>query len=146
MSNQVKNKPTVWFWVLGVLALLWNLMGVTAYLMDAYMKEEAMAAYTEAQKEILISQPAWITAAYALAVFGGALGCIALLLRKKWATPLFLISLIAITARTGYFFFMTNTTELFDIVTGTVLPIAVIIIAGLLLIFSKIATERKWIN
>lgn len=146
MSNQEKNKPTVWFWVLGVLALLWNLMGVAAYLMEAYMKEEAMASYTEAQKEILITQPAWITAAYALAVFGGAMGCIALLFRKKWATPLFLISFIAVTARTGYFFFMTNTTELFDIVTGTVLPIAVIIIAGLLLIFSKIATERRWIN
>ena len=41
---------------------------------------------------------------------------------------------------------MTNTTEVFDIVQGTILPIAVIVIAGLLLIYSKIATDRNWIS
>ena len=146
MNDQSRNKPTIWFWVLGVLALLWNLMGVSAYLMDAYMKDETLAAFSEAQKAIYINQPTWLTAAYAIAVFGGTLGCIALLLRKKWATPLFLISLIALIARTGYYFFMTNTTEVFDLVQGTILPIAVIIIAALLYIFSKIATDRKWIT
>lgn len=145
MQEETRFKPTVWFWVLSVLGLLWNLMGVYAYLMDAYMKDETMATFSEAQKAIFINQPTWLTAAYAFAVFGGALGCIALLLRKKWATPLFLISLIALVARTSYYFFMTNATEVFDMVQGTVLPIAVIIIAALLYIFSKIAAERKWI-
>lgn len=145
MNNQTRIKPTLWFWVLGVLALLWNLMGVSAYLMDAYMKDDVMAAFSEAQKAIFIDQPIWLTAAYALAVFGGTLGCVGLLLRKKWAIPLFLISLIAVIARTAYYFFMTNSTEVFDMVQGTILPIAVIIIAALLYIFSKIATERRWI-
>ncbi len=145
MNNQSRIKPTLWFWVLGVLALLWNLMGVSAYLMDAYMKDDVMAAFSEAQKAIFIDQPIWLTAAYALAVFGGTLGCVGLLLRKKWAIPLFLISLIAVIARTAYYFFMTNSTEVFDMVQGTILPIAVIIIAALLYIFSKIATERRWI-
>lgn len=120
-------------------------MGVTAYLMEAFLKEEAIATYTDAQKAIFIDQPTWLTAAYALAVFCGALGCIALLIRKKWATPLFLISLIAAVARTCYYFFMTNATDVFDMIQGTILPIAVIIIAALLYIFSKIATERRWI-
>lgn len=146
MNDETKIKPTVWFWVLSVLGLLWNIMGVLAYLMDAYMKDEAMATFSEAQKAIFINQPAWITAAYALAVFGGTLGCIALLIRKKWAKPLFLISLIAIVARTSYYFFMTDATEVFDIVQGSILPIAVIIIAALLYIFSKIAAERRWIT
>ncbi len=145
MNNQSRIKPTIWFWVLGVLALLWNLMGVYAYLMDAYMKDDIMATFSEAQKAIFIDQPIWLTAAYAFAVFGGTLGCVGLLLRKKWATPLFLISLIAVIARTAYYFFMTNSTEVFDMVQGTILPIAVIIIAALLYIFSKIATERRWI-
>ena len=104
MNNQTRIKPTLWFWVLGVLALLWNLMGVSAYLMDAYMKDDVMAAFSEAQKAIFIDQPIWLTAAYALAVFGGTLGCVGLLLRKKWAIPLFLISLIAVIARTAYYF------------------------------------------
>lgn len=145
MNEQIRIRPTVWFWVLAVLGLLWNLMGVTAYLMEAFLKEEAIATYTDAQKAIFIDQPTWLTAAYALAVFGGALGCIALLVRKKWATPLFLISLLAAVARTCYYFFMTNATDVFDMIQGTILPIAVIIIAALLYIFSKIATERRWI-
>ncbi len=146
MNSQSRITPTIWFWILAILGLLWNLMGVYAYLIDAYEKDVSMAAYTEAQKEIFINQPTWLTAAYAIAVFGGALGCIALLIRKKWATPLFLISLIAVIARTSYYFFMTNSTEVFDIVPGTILPIAVIIIGALLYIFSKIATERRWIT
>lgn len=146
MTTNIKSNPPVTFWVLSIVALLWNLMGVSAYISDAYAKDEVMAAFSEAQRAIFEVQPIWLTAAYAFAVFAGTLGCIALLLRKKWAAPLFWISLIAIVARTGYYFFMTNTTEVFDVVTGTILPIAVIVIAGLLLIYSKIATDRNWIS
>lgn len=146
MTTNIQSKPPVTFWVLSIVALLWNLIGVSAYISDAYAKDEVMAAFSEAQRAIFEAQPIWLTAAYAFAVFAGTLGCIALLLRKKWAAPLFWISLIALVARTGYYFFMTNTTEVFDVVTGTILPIAVIVIAGLLLIYSKIATQRNWIS
>ncbi len=146
MTTNVKTKPPVWFWIVSALALIWNLIGVTAYLMDAYMRDEAMAAFSEAQKSIFENQPAWVTGAYALAVFVGTLGCIALLLRKKWAKSLFWISIIAILARTVYYFFMTNATEVFDIVQGTIMPILVILIAGLLIILSKIALDRGWLS
>lgn len=146
MTTINNTKPPVSFWILSIIALLWNLMGVYAYIQDAYSKDEIMASLSEAQRAIFEIQPTWLTAAYAIAVFAGAIGCIALLLRKKWAAPLFWISLIAVVARTGYYFFMTNTTEVFDIVQGTILPIAVIVIAGLLLIYSKIATDRNWIS
>jgi len=39
--------------------------------------------------------PVWSVAAYAIAVWGGLLASILLLLRKKWAAPLFVMSLIA---------------------------------------------------
>ena len=42
MSNS--NKPGVAFWVIGVIALLWNGMGVSQYLMQAFKSE----AYTSA--------------------------------------------------------------------------------------------------
>lgn len=146
MTSTIKSKPPVWFWIVSIVALLWNIMGVKAYLDDAYGKDEAMATLSEAQRVIFETQPTWLTAAFALAVFGGALGCIALLLKKKWAWSLFLISLIAASARTVYYFFMTNSTEVFDVVAGTILPIVVIVIAGFLLIFSKIAKDRNWIS
>ncbi|MFS4491919.1 hypothetical protein [Maribacter sp. 2308TA10-17] len=146
MSTNIKTKPPVWFWVASVLALLWNLMGVIAYLMDAYMKDEIMASYSEAQKAIFENQPAWVTGVYAIAVFAGTLGCIALLLRKKWAMPIFWLSIIAVVSRTIYYFFITNATEVFDIIQGTIMPILIIIIAGILVILTKIATQRNWIS
>jgi len=146
MTFDLKTKPPMWFWIVSVIALLWNIMGVIAYLSDAYLKEETMAALTDAQRTIFETQPTWLTAAYALGVFLGALGCIGLLLKKKWAAPLFVISFIAVLARTFYYFFMTNATEVFDVLEGIVLPIVVIVIAGLLIIFTKIAKDRNWIS
>lgn len=146
MTANNTSKPPIWFWIISVIALLWNLMGVWAYLQEAYSKNEILASYSETQRAIIEAQPTWLTAAFALGVFLGTLGCLALLMRKKWATPLFVISLVAVLARTFYYFFMTNATEAFDMVEGVVLPIAVIIIAGILLIYSKIAADRNWIS
>jgi len=146
MTTNVRTKPPAWFWIVSVLALLWNLMGVYAYLMDAYMKDEMATSLSEAQKGIFENQPAWITGAYAIAVFAGALGCIALLMRKKWAKPLFWLSIIAVVSRTVYYFFMTNATEVFDMVQGTIMPIVIIIVAGLLIMISKIASDRNWLS
>lgn len=146
MNNLTKIKPPVWFWIISIVALLWNLAGVFAYLATAYMKDEMMAEYTEAQKELLNGQPSWVMGAFAIAVFGGALGCIALLLRKKWAKPLLMLSLLAVLTRTVYFFFMTNGTEVFSVGEGTVMPILTVIISALLVIFARIASDRKWIS
>jgi MFS family permease len=146
MTANETTKPPMWFWIVSVLALLWNLMGVYAYLMDAYMKDEMMASYSEAQKAIFETQPTWLTAAYAIGVFAGALGCIGLLIRKKWAKPVFVLSLLAVLARTLYYFFMTDATKVFDMIQGTILPIVVIIVSGLLIILARIAEERKWIR
>ena len=43
MENN-NNKPTTTFWIIGVIALLWNIMGVLAYLGQAYMTDEVRAA------------------------------------------------------------------------------------------------------
>ncbi len=145
MSNNITTKPPVWFWIVSVLALLWNLMGVSAYLADAFMKDEMMAAYTDAQRTIFETQPTWLTAAYALGVFAGAIGCIGLLARKNWAKPALIISLVAVLARTCYYFFLTNATEVFDVFQGTIFPIIIIVIGGLLIILAKVAKDRNWI-
>lgn len=146
MSSLQKVKPTVWFWVISIVALLWNLMGVSAYLMEAYNKDAMYAEYSEAQLNLMTSLPAWITGAFATSVFAGAIGCLGLVLRKKWATPVLIISFLAVLARTIYFFFMTNGTELFGTIEGTVLPIAVVVVAALLIIFSRVSKDRGWIS
>ncbi len=102
MNEQTTQKPTVFFWIISVLALAWNAMGVYAYLGNVYMSEEVFAQMSEAEQTLYENMPAWVIGAFAIAVFAGFLGSIALLLKKKWATPLFALSLIAIIVQQVY--------------------------------------------
>ena len=102
MTESSSNKPPIWFWIVSVIALVWNGMGVNAYLQQAYNTESYQAMYTEEQLEIASNMPSWVTAAFAIAVFAGALAAIGLLLRKSWSVKLWLLSLLAVIIQMGY--------------------------------------------
>ena len=144
MTTTLKKPPT-WFWVISVIALLWNIMGVMAYLADAYMSVETLAELSQEQRMLYESRPAWATGAFALAVWGGLIGSIGLLLRKKWAYILFIISLIAVLAQNVYQFFLSNT---FDVLgtAAMAFPILIIIIGILLILFSNWAKKNEFIG
>ena len=140
MTDLSNTKPPIWFWIIAVVALIWNGMGVMAYLVRAFMTDEMIAAIPEEQQaEYLIEHPAWYTAAFALAVFCGALGCLALLLRKKWAYMLFLISFIAATIQQVYI--MVTIEE-----ASPIMPIMIIVVCAFLVWFSKMSTAKGWLK
>ena len=143
MANST-NKPTTAFWVIAVVALNWNLMGVIAYLAQAYMTEEALAALPEAERAINANYPTWATAAFAIAVFGGAIGCILLLLRKKMASTLFIVSLIGILVQMTYNFMMSKAAEVYG-PGGMIMPVMVILIGFFLVWYSKQSTTKGWL-
>ena len=139
------NQPARGFWIVSVLALVWNLIGVASYLMTTTMGPDTLNAMSEAERSLYTDVPPWATAAYAIAVFGGLLGCVALLLRKAWAVPVFVISLVAILVQMGHAFFMSAMLE----VRGTaaaILPTLIIVVAVYLVWFSRSARSRGWLN
>ena len=146
MKNDGKVKPPVWFWVVGVVALLWNLMGAMAYIGQAYMTDEVKAALPADQQALLENIPAWATAAFAIAVWGGVLGCLALLLRKKWARPVLVISLLGILVQMSYSFFMSNALEVYGTAQGMVMPLLIIVIGVVLVLFAKSTQNKGWIS
>lgn len=129
-------KPSNSYWAIVFIALIWNLIGVFFYLQLAYMTSEELALLPNAQQLLLENTPAWVTAAFALSVFGGTLGCILLLMRKKLATFLFIISLISIVARMSYYFFIKNAAEVYA-PEDMYMSALVIIVAIFLLWYSK---------
>ncbi|MFN0729397.1 hypothetical protein [Polaribacter gochangensis] len=138
--SESTNKPNTAFWVIAIVALIWNLMGVMAYLTRAFITEEMIAALPpEAQAEFLIEYPAWYTAAFALAVFGGALGALFLLLKKKFATSFFLVS--ALGAITQYVYLFMNV-EMKDLV----MPIMIIVVCLFLVWYAKDAAKKGFIS
>jgi uncharacterized protein with PQ loop repeat len=145
MTDQPISKPTRWFWILGIAALIWNLFGVMAYIMQVTLSDEALAQLPADQRMLYETIPAWATAAFATAVFAGVLGCIALLLRKTWATPLFVLSLVGVLVQMFHAFFLTDSMA----VNGpgsAAMPLLVIIIAAGLVWYSRLATARGWLN
>ncbi|NKI33429.1 hypothetical protein [Croceivirga thetidis] len=138
-------KPPVWFWVVSVLALLWNLVGVASYLMDAYISIEQLEAMTQEMRELYEGRPAWVTACFAIAVFGGTLASIALVLRKKWARPVFIISLIAAIAQFVHWLFMTNSPDVYG-AEVYVMPILVVLFGAYEIFFAKQGIEKGWLS
>ena len=130
------NKPEISFWIIGIIALIWNILGVVAYLMQAYMTEEDLLALPLEEQALYSDIPAWVTAAFALAVFGGLLGCLLLLLRKKLATFVFIISLIGIIVQMIYNVFMSKAAEVFG-PGNMIMPLMVIVIGTFLIWYSK---------
>jgi len=145
MENTSVIKPPAWFWVVSILALLWNLMGVGAYLADAYTSIEALGEMSQEVRELYEATPSWVTAAYAIAVWFGAIGCIALLLRKKWARPILIISLLGVIGQQVYNFFLSNTFEVYGS-EAMILPILVLIISVALVYFAGMSQKRGWIS
>ena len=141
-----KNKPSIGFWIIAVIALFWNIMGVIAYLGQVYITDEVLNTMTPEQQELFANTPSWIIGVFAVAVFSGLLACLLLLLRKKWAIPLFLISLLTVLIQTGYGFFATNQAEAYGTVQGIVMPLLILVIAIFLYMYSKKAATNGLIN
>ena len=74
MTHTAIQKLPIWFIVVSVLALIWNVMGIMAYIRQAYMSDELIAQLPEADQQMFASLPAWYTGAFAIAVFAGTLG------------------------------------------------------------------------
>ena len=144
MTNS-KNKPGISFWIISTIALIWNLIGVNQYLQQAYNTESFREMYTGEQFEIIQATPAWAIAAFAFAVFGGAVGCIFLLLRKKVAKTFFIISLLGIIIQMVYNVFIVKAMQVYG--PGAILmPIMIIGVGFFLFWYSKKAIAKDWLS
>ncbi len=145
MSEKVQDAIPRSFWIISAVALVWNLLGVAAYVMQVTMTEDALMKLPDAERMLYENIPAWATGAFAVAVFGGVLGSLLLLLRKSWAVPVFTVSLAAILVQDYYWFFVARSTEVYG-PGGLMMPAMVIVIAVLLVWYSRSASAKAWIS
>jgi len=138
------NKAPKWYMPVAIVALLWNLIGCAAYLADVTLTPEDVAKMSAAQQALYNARPAWAVAATAIAVWGGAAGCVGLILRRRWATPLLIASLAGVIVQDIGLFGMTDVVAQEGpkvlVLQGLVLVIAI----GLMLLARK-ATARGWL-
>jgi len=87
-------------WIVGIVTLLWNLMGAMDYVMTQTKNEGYMSQFTPEQLEFFYGFPAWLVAFWAIAVWGAVLGSVLLLMRKKLAMPVFAVSFVCMVVTT----------------------------------------------
>jgi len=136
------NKPNIAFWIIGVVALLWNGMGVLNYLVQTFMFEAVMAELNADQIVLMESSPTWMMALFAIAVFAGLIGSIVFLMRKKLAVSLFVVSFLAATIQQLYWIFGTNMAEVFSEEQPYFMPIMIIVFCAFLVWYSKNQKEK----
>lgn len=142
MSNT--TKPNTIFWAIGIVALLWNILGVGAYLAQAYLPNEAIEMLTQSEQDYYNNYPVWAAGSYAIGVFGGLIGCIALLMRNKVAILLFTLSLVGVLGQQVYNFFIQDYISLRG--TGLIGPITIIVICFFLMWFAKAQKQNGVIS
>jgi hypothetical protein len=145
MTEVQSTKPPVWFWIVAIVAIVWNLMGVVSYISTVMTSPEAIAAMPQAEQALYNNTPIWATSAFAIAVFAGVAGSVLLLLRKSIAFPVFGISLAGIIIQMSYWLLMTNSIAVYG-PGGVTMPIMVIIIGIFLVWFSSMAKAKGWLR
>ncbi len=143
--EETSSGPPRSFYIIGIAALIWNLIGVMTYVMQVTMSEAAIAALPEGQQAFIQNSPVWVTAAYAIATNAGALGCVLLLVRQSWAYLVLVVSFAGILIQNLYGYFMGGAVEVYG-AAGVGLSVAVIAIGAFLIWYAKGATDKGWLK
>lgn len=137
-------KPPVWFWVVGAFALLWNLYGLFNFYLSTFNQVAILETLNQEQRELFESMPMWATVAFAIATITGTIASIGLVMRKKWAKSLFIISLVTMIAQFANWLFIQNAPEVFP--DSYTMPIVVVIVGILLILFANMGIKKDWLS
>lgn len=123
------TKTPVWFWVVSIIFLLWNGIGILNFIGQLNMTPETLANLPQEQQDLFAHITWWTQVAFGIGVIGGTLGSLGLLLRKASAKTFFFISLAGIFIQTSNNLYHTWGTELF----GTVINWFVVLVLSTVL-------------
>ena len=128
------------FWIISAFTLMFNIMGVMNYFVQ--MNADSLASFPESYRPIIEGRPAWATTAFAIAVFGGSLGCLLLLLRKSAAFYVLIASLIGVIVTMMHIFGVAGLRS-FEIWIGVLMQL---VVTAFLIWYSKWGERRDWIS
>jgi hypothetical protein len=124
------------------LALLWNAFGVAMYLSSVGVFGDPTAGLNDHERAVAASIPAWVTGAFAIGTFAGLIGSLGLLLRKAWALPVLIVSLVGLLALEGWIVLLSGAVDVF----GLAVPVMVSCGAILLAWLAFHARGRGWLS
>jgi hypothetical protein len=110
-GNAIGGAKTPWhLWLVGIVTLLFNAMGVLSYV-TTELGMLAEMGMTPEQIAFMDSYPAWAIGLWALGVWGAFAGSVLLLLRLKWAVTAMMVALVGLIGTTIYNYALTTVPE-----------------------------------
>ena len=141
-NSTARTAIPAWFWIAAGLALLFEAFGCFMYLGQVTADRATLPLD---QRAMWDATPTWMLAAYATAVWVGLVGAALLLLRRKLAVPVLLVSLLAVIIQ---FSGLMLVPQLRQTVPDTALaaPIAIIVICYGIFLLARQAEKRGWLR
>lgn len=144
--NTTNVVPRRWtYWVIAFVALVWNLIGLAMFVVQVRLTPGMVAAMPAAQQQVHAATPAWVNIAFGVAVVFGVLGSLALLLRKRLAPALYMVSLLAIVVQLVGTYAVTPAWQAYG-PAGLAMPAMLVVIALYLYWYARKAAGNGWLG
>jgi len=140
MSESKQSAP-LHLWIIGVVTLLWNAMGAFDYVMTEMQNEAYLKEFSEEQMAFFTSFPSWLVVFWALAVWGGVVGSLLLLLRKRSAALVLLVSFLSMVVTTIHNLGFSNAAEIMG-TTGAIFSAVIFLVSLGLVLYSRAMVKR----
>ncbi len=133
------------FRVVSILAVIWMVLGCLSYLMHVTMAPADIAQLPPGQAELMRTTPPVVYALFGIATWGGLIGAVLMLMKRRLAVPVLLASWIAALLQFGYVFTMLNGIKLLGW-GGTVFPIVIVGLGIFFWNYAKGAEQKGWLR
>jgi len=143
MDDHFAPRPVAaWYMPAAIASLLFMALGCIMYLTQVLADPAQMTPDQSAAFEAL---PTWVIGAQAVAVWVGAAGALLLVLRKKLAVPLLLVSLVAVLV---WLAGLMLTTGVRENMSANDLLVAIVVVAMTWTIFwfARHSRQRQWLR
>jgi len=143
MDDRYAARPLApWYWAGAIASLLFALLGCLVYAMHVYTDPSTLPLD---QRVMFEAEPAWVTTVLGGASIIGAFGAVMLLLRRRAAVPLFLVSVIGAGL---WFLGLMTAPRLRDLLTTTEIAMLIVTVALAWTIywFARHSRQRGWLR
>lgn len=148
-QEEVLNNRTIgtvhWsFWLITIVALIWNALGAINFIMQ--MNADVVASMPDTHRAIINHRPAWATGGFAIAVFGGTFGCFLLLLKKPVSFYFFVASLVGVIVTMIHTLGLDRSALGFGLFENLMMIVMPIVVAVFLVWYAKYVQKKGWLG
>ena len=141
-EGATKPAAPAWFWAVAIGALLFEAAGAALFTNSLRLDPSTLPLD---QRAVFDATPQWMTIAWAVAIGTGLIGALGLILRRRFAEPALLVSLIAVAVQFSGIFLVKQLRELTP-EDHLIVPIVILVLAYAIWQTAKLARRKGWLS